>query len=165
MRVAIMGDTHLPSRAEGLPEWVIGAVEASDHVIHTGDFDSRAAFEEAKKLAQDLTAVAGNMDPASLGLPPVETVSLGGVEFVVTHGTGPPEGYEDRVETTVTEHASTDVPTVGVAGHTHEVLDRKLGGHRVLNPGSATGAAPAARTSMMIADITGEGLSVELREE
>lgn len=164
MRVAIVSDTHVPSRAASAPEWVAEEVQSADHTVHAGDFDSREAFERIEEAAADLTAVAGNMDPRGLGLAAVETVDLGGVRFVVTHGTGSPRGYEDRVGNTVAEHAAADRPTVGVSGHTHEVMDRELAGHRVLNPGSATGAAPASRASMMVADVADGNVAAELLE-
>ncbi|MFQ3319798.1 MAG: putative phosphoesterase, partial [Natronomonas sp.] len=136
MDIALVSDTHVKSRAAALPEWVKEAIRAADHVLHAGDFDSRPAYEEIAGLADELTAVTGNMDRA-LELPLVATADLGGIRFVVTHGTGPDEGYEARVAETVAEHA--DGPTVGVSGHTHQVLDTRVDGYRLLNPGSATG--------------------------
>jgi len=67
---------------------------------------------------------------------------------VVTHGTGPDAGYEDRVSAIVDDHAA-DRPTVGVSGHTHSVLDTHVEGYRLLNPGSATGAWPAQQATLM----------------
>jgi len=165
MRVAVISDTHIPSRASELPEWVVEEVETADHVVHAGDFDSPDAYERVRELAPELTAVTGNMDPQNLGLGAVETVELGGVQFVVTHGTGPLEGYRNRVANTVAEHAAADLPTVGVSGHTHQVMDRELDGYRVLNPGSATGAAPSSTTSMMVVRVADGDLDVELREQ
>lgn len=162
MNVAIISDTHIPTRANRLPSWVRERVRSADHVIHAGDFDSEDALATVEDLASSLTAVAGNMDRL-LGLPTVATVDLGGVEFVVTHGTGSKTGYEDRVANTVREHAS-DGPTVGVSGHTHELLDTTVNGVRLLNPGSATGAAPATSTSMLTARVEGGDLSVTVHE-
>ncbi len=162
MRVAILSDTHIPSRARTLPEWVGEEIEWADHTIHAGDFDSPDAFETIEELAAPLTAVGGNMD-RRLDLPAVETVDLSGVRFVVTHGTGSIEEYEARVATTVTEHA--DGPTVGVCGHTHQLMDKTVEGVRLLNPGSATGASPASVTSMLVADAEDGALDVTVREE
>jgi predicted phosphodiesterase len=53
---------------------------------------------------------------------------------------------------------------VGVAGHTHEVVDTAHRGVRLLNPGSATGAAPAERTTMLTVDVDGGTLSVTVHE-
>jgi predicted phosphodiesterase len=93
----------------------------------------------------------------------VETADLGGVRFVVTHGTGPDAGYEERVVATVDEHAAADRPTVGVAGHTHSPLDTRVEGYRLLNPGSATGAWPARETTLMVAEVDDGTVGVEVR--
>jgi len=157
MDVALISDTHIPSRASEIPASFRERIEAADHVIHAGDFDSEGALSNVRAMAARLTAVGGNMDPR-IGLPDRATVELGGVTFVVTHGTGSRRGYEDRVATIVREEAGADA--VGVAGHTHEVLDTTHGGVRLLNPGSATGAAPANETTMMTATVADGKLDV-----
>lgn len=178
MQIAICSDTHVPSRAQSIPEAVRELVESADHVIHAGDFDSKGTIADMRDLAQSLTAVRGNMDPA-VGLPEVATVELGGVEFVVTHGTGPTRGYEDRVASIAREHASAEVPDgeagadrakadrggpIAVAGHTHEMLDTTRAGVRLLNPGSATGAPPASRPTMMTATVQDGEIDVQRHE-
>jgi len=162
MEVAIVADSHIPSRAQRIPEPFRGRIRAADHALHAGDFDSESALADAKELAPALTAVSGNMDPR-LGLPAVASVEVGGVEFVLTHGTGSPGGYEERVAGTARDHADTDDP-VAVAGHTHEVLDTTHGGVRILNPGSVTGARPASRPTMLTATAEDGSLAVELHE-
>ena len=173
MRVAIIADTHVPSRADALPDWVRDEVRDADHVVHAGDFDSRAAYDDLADLAADLTAVRGNMDPEMDGvdLPETATVELGGVRFVVTHGTGSLDDYRDRVVGIVREEvadADDDLPTVGVCGHTHELVDERVESEdrgdssrqtpfaaeiSLLNPGSATGADPAEFPSMYVARV------------
>ena len=162
MNVALVSDTHVPSRAPKIPTWVRERVQAADHTIHAGDFDSAPALARFENIAGDLTVVGGNAD-YGLDLPRVATVELGGVEFVVTHGDGGPAGYEQRVAETVREHAG-DGPTVGVAGHTHEVLDTTVEGVRLLNPGTATGAGPTTRVSMLTARVADGTLTVDLYE-
>ncbi|WP_254279827.1 metallophosphoesterase family protein [Haloarcula marina] len=161
MDLALISDTHIPSRATAVPEPFRERIEAADHVIHAGDFDSEGALSNVRAMAARLTAVGGNMDPR-IGLPDVATVELGDVTFVVTHGTGSHRGYEDRVGGIVREEAGPDA--VGVSGHTHEVLDTTHGGVRLLNPGSATGASPADRATMMTATVGDGDLSVRLHE-
>jgi hypothetical protein len=162
MDVALISDTHIPSRAQRIPDAFRERIERADHVIHAGDFDSKGALADIDALASELTAVAGNMDPR-IGLPTVATTELDGVEFVVTHGTGSPRGYEQRVVNTVHEYAETD-NAVGVSGHTHEVLDTTHDGVRLLNPGSATGASPASRSTMMVATVEDGAITVERHE-
>ena len=164
MKVVLVSDTHVKSRAAAIPEWVREELRAADHVIHAGDFDSRPAYEDVASLATELTAVAGNMD-RGLDLPEVATVDLGGVRFVVTHGTGSPTDYETRVAETVADHAAADRPTVGVSGHTHDVLDTRIAGYRLLNPGSATGAWPAQEATLMTVEVQDGDLAVEVRRE
>lgn len=162
-RLAIIADTHIPSRAEQIPEWIREEVERADHTIHAGDFDAADTLDDVRDLAgEELTAVTGNMDP-HFNLPSVTTVEVGGVEFVVTHGTGDLEDYEERVAGIVREEGSDSA--VGVSGHTHQVLDTGVNGVRLLNPGSATGADPASTTSMMVAEVEDGDLDVTLRED
>jgi putative phosphoesterase len=162
MDIAVIGDTHVPSRAQEIPEPFRNRIRDADHVIHTGDFDSEGALADQRALAPELTAVAGNMDPR-IGLPTVATVELEGVEFVVTHGTGSPGGWERRVAETALDHAETESP-VAVAGHTHEVVETTHEGIRLLNPGSTTGASPATRTTMMTVRVAEGGVDVTVHE-
>jgi putative phosphoesterase len=160
MEVAIISDTHVPSRAREVPPAFRERIAAVDHVLHAGDFDSPEALADQRALATAMTAVSGNMD-RGLDLPATAAVELGGVKFVLTHGTGPPAGYEERVVEAVQDRDG----DVGVAGHTHEVLDRTLAGVRLLNPGSATGAPPASATTMMTATVSEGQVTVSLHED
>ena len=172
MQVALVSDTHIPSRATAIPEWVSEEIRTAEHTIHAGDFESAEALTTVEELAggrandpnSSLTAVAGNVDPPELGLPETATLDAEGVTFVVTHGTGSRRNYEERVARTVRGAAGGDrARVVGVSGHTHEVLDEEREGVRLLNPGSATGAEPAAEPSMMVVEVTDGGLDVDVR--
>ena len=161
-RVALISDTHIPSRADAIPTEFESKIREADFVVHAGDFETVEGFEAVAHLSDQLTAVSGNMD-ADLDLPHVATLTVENVQFVVTHGAGSPYGYEDRVASVVREHMTTD-PVVGVSGHTHSVLETEHGGVRLLNPGSVTGARPASRPTMMVATVTDGTLDVELYE-
>ncbi|SDR39851.1 metallophosphoesterase family protein [Natronobacterium texcoconense] len=163
-RVAIVSDTHVPSRASEIPDWIADEIRQADHTIHAGDFDSRRAYDRIEELADgNLTCARGNMDPATLEVPSAAVKRLEDVTFVVTHGTGSPEGWHRRVTETADGKTDSDVDPVVVAGHTHEVVDTTVDGTRVLNPGSATGASPANRESMFVATVDGTDLEVELQ--
>ncbi|WP_433625406.1 metallophosphoesterase family protein [Halomicrococcus sp. NG-SE-24] len=162
-RLALVSDTHVPSRARRIPDWARTRVRRADHVVHAGDFDSADALASVRELADgDLTAVAGNTDPAALDLPEIATLDVAGVTFVVTHGTGPARGYRERVAETVRREAGD--AAVGVSGHTHEMLNERVDGVRLLNPGSATGAAPADRATMMTATVEDGAVTVQTHE-
>ncbi|MFB6161102.1 MAG: metallophosphoesterase family protein [Haloferacaceae archaeon] len=158
VEIALVSDTHVPSRAPSIPAWVEGRLRDADHVVHAGDFDTAEAFERVVTLARELTAVRGNTDRVT-DLPEVATVERGGVTFVVTHGAGSRRGYERRVANTVRSHGGPDA--VGVSGHTHEPMDERVEGVRLLNPGSATGAAPASEPTMAVATVADGDLTVE----
>lgn len=158
VELAVISDTHVPSRADRVPGFVRERLASADHAVHAGDFDSADAFERIVGMAGgDLTAVKGNTDPRTLGVPEVATLEAGGLRFVVTHGTGRPGDWADRVARTVVEEDA----DVGIAGHTHRVTDERHRGVRLLNPGSATGAAPATRASMLVLSVEDGDLDVE----
>jgi hypothetical protein len=159
-----MGDTHVPSRAPAIPEWVCEEMRAADHVVHTGDFDSAEALATVRELAADLTAVAGNIDPATLDLPAVATLDAGGVRFVVTHGHRGTGGYDEHVAGVTAANAAAG-PTVGVSGHTHQRRDAVVDGYRLVNPGSATGADPAPETSVVVVEAGDGEFTVDARVE
>ena len=162
--LALLSDTHVPTRAGEIPEWVRERVRAADHTVHAGDFDSSDALAEVRQLARgNLTAVRGNVDSPDLDLPATATAEFEGATFVVTHGTGGPRGYEERVAGVVREEAG--LGAVGVSGHTHEVLDAEVEGVRLLNPGSATGARPATAATMMTAEVDDGDVDVTVRRE
>ncbi|WP_224448477.1 YfcE family phosphodiesterase [Haloprofundus salilacus] len=157
MQVAILGDTHIPSRASELPQWVQDCLVAADYTLHTGDFDSTEAYDTVLALTDGMvTAVAGNADPPELDLPEVDTAELGGVTFVVTHGdavgsTGDAEAERAEVTDVVRERGGADA--VGVVGHSHEPMDEEIDGIHLLNPGSATGADPASHPTMFLVEV------------
>lgn len=160
MQVAIVSDSHVPGRADEIPDEVLNACEDADMTAHAGDFTSSEAYD-AFDATGKLVSVHGNMDRVS-GLPGTENFTAGGVEFVVTHGTGSPAGYEDRVVEEARSEAGEDA--VAVCGHTHKVMDEVHDGVRLLNPGSCTGAPPADRATMMLAEAKGGNLNVDIVE-
>lgn len=156
--VAVTSDSHIPGRADAIPDVFREQIAGADHVVHAGDVTDRATLETLRTLADGaLTAVRGNADVGTLDLPTVATFAAGGVTFVVTHGTGEVDSYEARVAAAVRATARTagtpETTVVGIAGHTHEVLDTVVDGVRLLNPGSVTGAWPATRATMFVLDV------------
>ena len=158
-RVAVLGDTHVPTRAPRIPDWVREAIASAARTVHAGDFDSVAAYATVRDLADgNLTAVRGNVDGPELDLPRVATLVAGGVEFVVTHGDGRPGSYRQRIADRVRSHGGPGA--VGVAGHTHEYMDEVYDGVRLLNPGSATGANAGDAPSLIVAAAADGDLSI-----
>jgi putative phosphoesterase len=181
MQVAILSDMHVPGQADALPEAFAEHVADADHVVHAGDFGSHEAIETVQDLAHDLTAAYGNADPVDAPLPGVDAAAVEGVTVVVHHGEVNPvaravyhahEGIVKKeadwldavADVARARTAGVDTVPVGVAGHSHEVVDEVHEGIRVLNPGSATAAGPAERATMMTAEVADGELDVTLHE-
>jgi putative phosphoesterase len=179
VQLAIVSDTHIPTREEEIPESFRDRIAEADHVVHAGDFGSHAALADVRERSTDLTAVYGNADPVDVDLPAVASVTVEGVTVVVSHGmvdfveraVSSSEGvvfgredWRDAVAETARARAGTD-RVVGVAGHSHELEDQIHDGVRVLNPGSVTGVGPAeGRPTMLTATVSGGDLDVTVRE-
>ncbi|HVE99223.1 MAG TPA: metallophosphoesterase [Mycobacteriales bacterium] len=134
MRLLLIADTHVPSRAANLPPSVWSAVDRADLVIHAGDWVDVALLDALEARATVL-GVWGNNDGPALRdrLPEVATADLGGVRVAVVHETGPGAGRERRMDS---RHPGHDLL---VFGHSHIPWDSVTpAGMRLLNPGSPT---------------------------
>lgn len=87
MDLAIVSDTHVPTRESTIPSAFRDRIADADHTIHAGDFESPDVLADLRETANAFTAVYGNADDATLGLAAVAEVDAGEVTFVVTHGT------------------------------------------------------------------------------
>lgn len=162
MRVVLMSDTHLPSRARDLPAALWAAVDTADVVVHAGDWTSEELLDRLLARAARLVGVVGNNDHGTLRerLPEVARAELGGVRFAVVHETGSKEGRERRADLAYPE---TDVL---VFGHSHIPWDSVTPrGLRLLNPGSPTDRRRMPHASYLTATVGGgEVRDVELVE-
>ncbi len=175
MEVAILSDMHIPDQKERIPSAFRDHIHTADHVIHAGDFGSEEALADVQGLASDLTAVYGNADPNHIDLPPVASVEIESVTFVVLHGIVNPveravsssEGVvmnrDDWLDAVAdTTRARAEEPMVGIGGHSHDVEDTVHNGVHLLNPGSATGVGPEVDATMMTVEVTDGELDVTL---
>lgn len=135
MRLLLLADTHLPTRAKDLPTKVWEQVEAADLVVHAGDWVDVAALDAVEARSRALLACWGNNDGPALRarLPEVARATLEGVRVAVVHETGGAVGRERRADL-----AYPDVDLL-VFGHSHIPWDAVTPrGMRLLNPGSPT---------------------------
>ena len=180
MDLAIISDTHISEHEETVPEPFSDRIAAADHTIHAGDLNTVDALKDLRELATELTAVHGNADPSDIGLPVVNSVTLEGSTFVVTHGTLNPveaavyptdglvmndDAWRDTISDTARARtrAWNGEGVIGIGGHSHKVMDEIYEGVRVLNPGSATGREVESAT-MMTAEIDDDQVEVALHE-
>ncbi len=146
LRLVLMADTHVPSRARDLPAQLWQAVDAADVVVHAGDWVDVALLDALEARARRVVAVYGNNDGQTLRarLPEVAVVELGGVTMSVIHETGPAAGRERRLA------GRFDDMDVVVFGHSHIPWDTTTeSGLRLLNPGSPTDRRRQPRCTFM----------------
>ena len=135
MRLLLLSDTHVPTRARELPAEVWAAVDAADLVVHAGDWMDVPTLDALEGRARWLVGVHGNNDGPQLRarLPEVAYADVAGVRLAVVHDSGPARGREERCA-----RAFPDVDVL-VFGHSHSPWDTTAGGGlRLLNPGSPT---------------------------
>jgi uncharacterized protein len=135
VRLLLIADTHVPSRARDLPARVWDEVAQADVVIHAGDWIALELLDELESRSARLVACWGNNDGPALRarLPERVDVKLTGMRFTVTHETGTATGREARMSRL---YPDSDVL---VFGHSHIPWDTTTNtGLRLLNPGSPT---------------------------
>lgn len=135
MKVLLLADTHLPTRAKDLPARVWEEVDDADLVIHAGDWMTPDLLDALEARSSDLLGCWGNNDGDELRsrLPEVARRTVEGVRVAVTHETGGKVGREKRMAA-----AFPDVDLL-VFGHSHIPWDTVCeNGLRLLNPGSPT---------------------------
>ncbi|MBV9639836.1 MAG: metallophosphoesterase [Mycobacteriaceae bacterium] len=135
MRLLLLADTHVPTRARDLPARVWEEVDRAQVVVHAGDWVDTALLDALEARAARLVACWGNNDGPRLRarLPEVARTTVGGVRFCVVHETGAAPSRETRMSQ---RYPDTDVL---VFGHSHIPWDTTTAtGLRLLNPGSPT---------------------------
>ena len=164
VRLLLLADTHVPTRARALPARVWQAEEAADVVFHAGDWQVPEALDELQARARRLVGVWGNNDGEELRrrLPEIARVEIGGVRFAMTHETGAARGREQRMATAFPEddvlifgHSHIPWNTVAGEGTANPVL-------RLLNPGSPTDRRRQPECTVMTATVQ-DGRLVDAR--
>lgn len=177
MQMAVVSDTHVPTRETEIPGPFRERIGEADLTIHAGDFETEDVLEEIRSLSSEFLAVRGNVDAADLGLPAVVDRTVGERRVVAYHGTRNPvaaavsDGEHSVSDRSEWKRAIADVArartrdwtgdrVIGIGGHIHEPVDDVIEGVRVLNPGSVTGADPATRPTMQTVTVEGTDVSV-----
>ena len=161
VRLAIIGDTHMPRGTRALPPACVERLRAADAILHTGDLVTLDVLALLESLGPPVHAVHGNVDdPAvTLRLPAVRVVEAEGWRIVMTHDGGPADRRLARLRT---RFADADAV---VFGHSHIPLHATAeDGFQIFNPGSPTERRRAPAHTMGMATATPERLAFELVE-
>lgn len=156
MRVAVLSDTHLPSRGAVLPGPVMRIIERAEAVIHAGDFSDLDTLMLLRAFGKPVVAVHGNVDQPEIvrELPETTVIDLDGLVLGVIHDAGAEAGRLTRMRSRFPEADGV------VFGHSHIPLHQiDADGFFILNPGSATDRRRQPRHSMVEMEITGGTLT------
>ncbi|GAC1373010.1 MAG: metallophosphoesterase [Actinomycetota bacterium] len=132
VRIGVISDTHIPSRAKALPAEVLALFAGVDLILHAGDVSTSGPLKVLGGVAPVL-GVAGNIDEADLRavLPQQLRVTLGGVALGMVHDSGAASGRRERMRRLFPGCR------VVIFGHSHQPLCEDRAGLLLLNPGSA----------------------------
>jgi putative phosphoesterase len=132
-RVVVVADTHSKPHSDAL---ALIAAQKPDHILHAGDIGDLGVLDQLETVAP-VTAVLGNIDDTSSGLPDVVTIQLehgGEVRscWLLTHIAvrGP------KLRGPVLEMARLEDAQLVVCGHSHVPLALSDRGVAIFNPGS-----------------------------
>ncbi|MBM3251292.1 MAG: metallophosphoesterase family protein [Candidatus Omnitrophica bacterium] len=134
MKIGVISDTHIPNRAQEIPEAIIQAFKSVDLILHAGDLVDLRVLESLKKIAP-VRAVVGNMDHPDVVkiLPKKDVIKIDNFRIGLIHGYGSPVGLEQRIKKEFEEKMD-----VIVFGHSHQPVNEVKDGILFFNPGSPT---------------------------
>ncbi len=153
MKIAIIGDFHIPSRANKIPFWIKEKLKkySVDLILCTGDLTSKLVLKELKKISKTKT-IKGNMDKEDY--PEKIEIKIKGKKLKAIHGNQVyPRGNKDQLRYLAKESES----DILIHGHTHKLDVAKIDELLLINPGSATGVwsggSSSGKSSFIILEI------------
>lgn len=134
MLIGLISDTHIPERANKIPEKVFDVFKDVEMILHAGDLVSRSVIQELENLAPTI-CVQGNMDRMyGLNLPKREIIKVDNLTIGLDHGEVYPRGDTQQLKYIGMEMRV----DVLITGHTHTPFIKELKNMILLNPGSPT---------------------------
>ena len=130
-KIGVISDTHIPVRADRIPQKVFEIFKDVDIILHAGDLAQPEVIDELKKIAP-VVAVRGNMDKFESTLPEKIIIHINNkFKIGLYHGEGSPDDLNQRIISYFT-----DVNCI-VFGHTHHSFNEVVNNVLLFNPGSA----------------------------
>jgi putative phosphoesterase len=158
MRLAIIGDTHMPRGSRAIPPGCLRRCREAGAILHAGDLVDLPVLELLRALGPPVHAIHGNVDSAAVRavLPDRLEVELQGVRIGMVHAPGPAAGRLDALR------AAFPRCDAVVFGHTHMPEHAERDGFAIFNPGSPTERRRAPAHTMGMATIAGGRIAFEL---
>lgn len=151
MKIGVISDTHIPDRANKIPDEILKEFKKMDMVIHAGDLVDLRVLDELIEACPNVKAVFGNMDQAEIKkrIPEKEIIQINNFKIGITHGRGAPSKLVEFLKT----YFSNDDVDMIIFGHSHMALNEKIGDVLFFNPGSATDKTFSTSNSYGIVEI------------
>ncbi|MCD4775774.1 MAG: metallophosphatase family protein [Candidatus Aegiribacteria sp.] len=137
MKIAVLSDTHIPTRLGAIPGRVYEICVECDLILHSGDMVDKSVIIDLERFAP-VKAVHGNMDPYDIFSKYPESLELEieGKRICMTHGTGARFGIENRIF----KRFKSRNPEIIIFGHSHVFCNDIKDGVLRLNPGAVSGS-------------------------
>jgi len=150
LKIAVLSDTHIPTRLGAIPGRVYEICAESDLILHSGDIVDMSVIIDLERFAP-VKVVHGNMDPWDISkrYPESLELELEGKRIFMTHGTGPRFGIENRI---LRRFKPTN-PDIVIFGHSHVYNNDIKDGVLRLNPGAVSGSI--GKRTMILLTIEG----------
>jgi len=151
MRIGVISDTHIPEKADRIPQKILNEFKNVDIIVHAGDLGDITVLEELNSTCNNVKAVWGNMDPQEVRsrLSNKQVFKAGKYKIGLMHGYGPPKGLLKYLSGAF----SNEKLDIIIFGHSHEPFNETIGEVLYFNPGSATDKAFAEYNSYGIIEI------------
>lgn len=135
MRIGIISDTHMPTRAKQLPQALRTGLSGVDMILHAGDWTKLDVADALQQIAP-VDGVAGNNDGEDIirRFGRKKILTLAGYRIGIVHG----DGFKKTTEVRAWEAFAGDKVDIILFGHSHVPFLRRHQGVLVFNPGSAT---------------------------
>lgn len=139
--IGLIGDTHIPSRAPEIPEFIIDDFKEKniDYLFHLGDFTKPEIYRKLQETfgEDNVIGIIGNMDGHKLRniLPESKELNLFGHKIFMTHGMGGPDNIIKRLN----ERYDLSKYDIVIFGHAHRPFNEMRKDERLyISPGSPT---------------------------
>jgi len=158
VKIGVISDTHIPSKARMIPEIVLNSFKGVDLIIHAGDIIQKKVLDILAQVAP-VQAVSGNIDPQPLRetLPDTLEMELEGFKIAVIHG------HKVRGHLMNTLGLMFPEADIIIFGHTHKPCNEIITGQLHFNPGSPTDKRWQKKHSFGIIEL-GDEIQAEIIE-
>lgn len=141
IKLGVIFDTHVPTRAKQIPQKVLNTFkqENVDYILHAGDLVNNDIVEILESIAP-VIAVSGNMDPPSVvnRYPKTRTIKINDLKIGLTHRPKRINFIKEKGWKLL------------IHGHTHRPKVDKLDSVSIINPGSVTDPRQSEKSFMII---------------